>query len=65
MALPTTLPQAGPEIGTVPTPTADFSLAGKVIVVTGGTGVLGHSFLAGIVAAGGAVAILGRNSAVA
>ncbi|WP_461452095.1 SDR family oxidoreductase [Mucilaginibacter sp.] len=42
-----------------------FSLAGKVIVVTGGTGILGNSFVNGIVAAGGAVAILGRNKAVA
>ena len=38
-----------------------FSLAGKVIVVTGGTGILGNSF----VKAGGAVGILGRNAAVA
>ena len=42
-----------------------FSLAGKVIVVTGGTGILGNSFVNGIVAAGGAVGILGRNAAVA
>jgi NAD(P)-dependent dehydrogenase (short-subunit alcohol dehydrogenase family) len=42
-----------------------FSLAGKVIVVTGGTGILGNSFINGIVEAGGAVGILGRNEAVA
>jgi NAD(P)-dependent dehydrogenase (short-subunit alcohol dehydrogenase family) len=42
-----------------------FSLAGKVIIVTGGTGILGNSFINGIVAAGGAVGILGRNTAVA
>ncbi len=42
-----------------------FSLAGKVIVVTGGTGILGNSFVNGIVEAGGAVGILGRNAAVA
>ena len=42
-----------------------FSLAGKVIVVTGGTGILGNSFVNGIVEAGGAVGILGRNEAVA
>jgi NAD(P)-dependent dehydrogenase (short-subunit alcohol dehydrogenase family) len=43
----------------------EFSLAGKVIVVTGGTGILGKSFIDGIVEAGGAVGILGRNKAVA
>src|ERR1700750_1539317 len=43
----------------------NFSLAGKVIVVTGGTGILGNSFINGIVEAGGAVGILGRNQAVA
>lgn len=42
-----------------------FSLKGKVIVVTGGTGILGNSFINGIVEAGGAVGILGRNAAVA
>lgn len=42
-----------------------FSLAGKVIVVTGGTGILGNSFVNGIVEAGGAVGILGRNAGVA
>jgi NAD(P)-dependent dehydrogenase (short-subunit alcohol dehydrogenase family) len=38
-----------------------FSLSGKVIVVTGGTGVLGESFVKAIAQAGGKVAILGRN----
>ena len=42
-----------------------FSLQDKVIVVTGGTGILGNSFVNGIVEAGGSVAILGRNKAVA
>jgi len=39
----------------------NYSLAGKVIIVTGGTGILGNAFVNGIVAAGGAVGILGRN----
>ena len=43
----------------------EFSLDGKVIVVTGGTGILGEAFIQGIAAAGGAVAILGRNRKVA
>lgn len=38
-----------------------FSLNGKVIVVTGGTGILGRSFVNGIAAAGGKVVILARN----
>src|SRR6218665_2919831 len=38
-----------------------FSLRGKVIVVTGGTGVLGESFIGAIAEAGGDVAVLGRN----
>ncbi len=42
-----------------------FSLAGKVIVVTGGTGILGNSFVKGIAEAGGTVGILGRNETVA
>ncbi|NCD71219.1 SDR family oxidoreductase [Mucilaginibacter agri] len=42
-----------------------FSLKGKVIVVTGGTGILGNSFVNGIVEAGGTVGILGRNKQVA
>lgn len=42
-----------------------FSLEGKVVVVTGGTGILGSSFVNGIAGAGGTVVILGRNEAVA
>lgn len=42
-----------------------FSLEGKVIIVTGGTGVLGESFVKAIAASGGKVAILGRNQKVA
>ena len=38
-----------------------FSLAGKVIVVTGGTGVLGASFVKGIATQGGIPIILGQN----
>lgn len=44
---------------------SQHSLAGKVIVVTGGTGVLGNAFINGIAAAGGTVGILGRNEKVA
>lgn len=43
----------------------NFSLAGKVIVVTGGTGVLGGAFIEAIAAAGGVVGILGRNEKIA
>jgi NAD(P)-dependent dehydrogenase (short-subunit alcohol dehydrogenase family) len=42
-----------------------FSLEGKVIVVTGGTGIIGKSFIEAIAEAGGAVGILGRNKKVA
>jgi NAD(P)-dependent dehydrogenase (short-subunit alcohol dehydrogenase family) len=42
-----------------------FSLNNKVIIVTGGTGILGNSFVNGIAGAGGIVGILGRNQAVA
>jgi NAD(P)-dependent dehydrogenase (short-subunit alcohol dehydrogenase family) len=42
-----------------------FSLANKVIIVTGGTGILGNSFVNGIVEAGGTVGILGRNKKIA
>ncbi len=42
-----------------------FSLKDKVIVVTGGTGILGNSFVNAIVEAGGAVGILGRNADIA
>src|SRR5579864_3660941 len=45
--------------------TDKFSLSGKVIIVTGGTGILGNSFVNGIVEAGGTVGILGRNKATA
>lgn len=38
-----------------------FSLAGKVIIITGGTGILGEAFVHAVVDAGGAVGILGRN----
>lgn len=40
-------------------------LGGKVVVVTGGTGILGGAFIDGIVEAGAAVGILGRNEKVA
>jgi NAD(P)-dependent dehydrogenase (short-subunit alcohol dehydrogenase family) len=43
----------------------NFSLKDKVIVVTGGTGILGNSFVNGIAEAGGSVGILGRNQQVA
>ncbi|MDB5009629.1 MAG: putative oxidoreductase UxuB [Mucilaginibacter sp.] len=43
----------------------NFSLAGQVIVVTGGTGILGDAFINGIVQAGATVGILGRNEVVA
>jgi NAD(P)-dependent dehydrogenase (short-subunit alcohol dehydrogenase family) len=42
-----------------------FSLKDKVIVVTGGTGVLGKSFVESISSAGGKVVILGRNAEIA
>jgi len=42
-----------------------FSLKDKVIVVTGGTGILGKAFVDAVVEAGGAVGILGRNEIVA
>lgn len=45
--------------------TASFSLETKVIVVTGGTGVLGDAFTKAIAAEGATVAILGRNESVA
>jgi NAD(P)-dependent dehydrogenase (short-subunit alcohol dehydrogenase family) len=43
----------------------NFSLKGQVIVVTGGTGILGDAFINGIVSAGATVGILGRNEAIA
>ena len=45
--------------------TASFSLKDKVIVVTGGTGILGEAFIHGIANAGGIVGLLGRNEKVA
>ena len=42
-----------------------FSLKDKVIVVTGGTGILGGGFVKAIADAGGIAVILGRNEAVA
>ncbi len=38
-----------------------FSLENKIIVVTGGTGVLGSAFVRGIAQAGGTPVIIGRN----
>lgn len=43
----------------------EFSLKDKVIIVTGGTGILGNAFVDAIVEAGGAVGILGRKKEVA
>src|SRR6266496_2677775 len=43
----------------------NFSLKDKVVIVTGGTGILGNAFVDAIVEAGGAVGILGRNEAIA
>ena len=43
----------------------DLGLTNKVIIVTGGTGILGNAFINGIVEAGGTVGILGRNKTVA
>ncbi|MCJ8208610.1 SDR family oxidoreductase [Mucilaginibacter sp. RS28] len=42
-----------------------FSLENKVIMVTGGTGILGQAFIKAIAEAGGTVAVLGRNQKVA
>lgn len=42
-----------------------FSLKNKVIIVTGGTGVLGNAFVHAVAQAGGNVVIMGRNKAVA
>ena len=42
-----------------------FSLSNKVIVVTGGTGILGGSFVKAIAQAGGIPVILGRNESIA
>jgi NAD(P)-dependent dehydrogenase (short-subunit alcohol dehydrogenase family) len=43
----------------------EFSLEGKVIVVTGGTGILGKAFVDAVSEAGGIPCILGRNREVA
>lgn len=43
----------------------DFLLADKIIVVTGGTGILGKDFINGIAEKAGTVCILGRNEQVA
>lgn len=42
-----------------------FSLKDKVIIITGGAGILGHSFIEGIIEAGGIAVILDRNEALA
>lgn len=42
-----------------------FSLEGKIIIVTGGTGILGEAFNNAIAEAGGTVGILGRNTKIA
>lgn len=42
-----------------------FSVKDKVIVVTGGTGVLGYSFITALAAGGAVVGLLGRNEKVA
>ena len=42
-----------------------FSLRGKSIVVTGGTGILGKAFIDAIANEGGNIGILGRNKVVA
>lgn len=42
-----------------------FSLKNKVIVITGGTGVLGNAFVHAVAQAGGNVEIMGRNKTVA
>ncbi|ANH80176.1 D-mannonate oxidoreductase [Niabella ginsenosidivorans] len=44
---------------------SDFDINGKIIVVTGGTGILGKAFVEGIAAAGGIPVIVGRNEQVA
>jgi len=43
----------------------NFSLKNKVIIVTGGTGILGNAFVEAIVEAGGSVGILGRKEEIA
>lgn len=46
-------------------PESGFLLNDKVVIVTGGTGILGGEFVKSIAKAGGTVGILGRNEAVA
>lgn len=41
-----------------------FDLSGKVIIVTGGTGILGEAFVNAVAEAGGKVALLGRNETI-
>lgn len=43
----------------------EFSIKEKVIIVTGGTGILGEAFINGIADAGGIVGVLGRNEKIA
>ncbi|MBC7902425.1 MAG: D-mannonate oxidoreductase, partial [Gemmatimonadaceae bacterium] len=38
-----------------------FSLEGKVIVITGATGVLGEGFVKGVTEMGGKAVLIGRN----
>ena len=45
--------------------TMNFSLEGKVIVVTGATGILGYAFIKALSKAGATIGILGRNEKVA
>lgn len=45
--------------------TKRFSVNDKVIVVTGATGVLGHSFITALAAEGASIGVLGRNEKVA
>ena len=42
-----------------------FDITDKVVVVTGGTGVLGHAIVRGLAKAGARVGILGRREAIA
>ena len=47
--------------GAIPPPTELFSLEGQVVVVTGGTGVLGGAMARGLARAGAKVGVLGRR----
>ena len=44
---------------------SSFSVRGKVIIVTGATGVLGHSFISALADEGAIIGVLGRNEKVA